>query len=379
MLRLGIIGYGKRANDIWAKSMKDTGLVSVVAVADPQIEAIEKKYGDSLPGCKYYLDAKDMLDNEKLDGVMVATRCNLHTEFAKLVAKYDLPLFLEKPVSISMAELTELETIVPQMNEKTVVCFPLRLSQIVETVKDIIDRGCIGEIAQVQAYNNVNYARGYYHGWYRDESITGGLFLQKSTHDLDYINYVVGQRSPKTITAMESKMVFKGDHEENLKCADCPEKLSCPESLYNIAQYDAKYVREGALCCFAKDTGNHDSATIMMQYENGLHVVYTQNFIARKSAGKRGARFIGYKGTVEFDFNTKSVRYVDHMSDRVDNIIVENTRSHSGGDLKIINNFIDVMRGTDVSHSPLSEGILSARMCLAAKESAQTKKFVEIE
>ena len=106
---------------------------------------------------------------------------------------------------------------------------------------------------------------------------------------------------------------------------------------------------------------------------------YTQNFIARKSAGKRGARFIGYKGTVEFDFNTKSVRYVDHMSDRVDNIIVDNTRSHSGGDIRIIYNFINVMRGVDVSHSPLSEGINSAKMCLLAKKSAKEQKFVEFE
>ena len=158
MLRLGIIGYGKRANDIWSKTMKDTGLVTVAAIADPKAESIKAKFGGLLPECKYYTNAKDMLDSEKLDGVLVATRCNLHTKFAKLVAKYDLPLFLEKPVSITYEELEDLQSIVTQMNHKTVVCFPLRLSQIVETVKDIIDRGCIGEIAQVQAYNNVNYA-----------------------------------------------------------------------------------------------------------------------------------------------------------------------------------------------------------------------------
>ena len=26
--------------------------------------------------------------------------------------------------------------------------------------------------------------------WYKDETETGGLFLQKATHDLDYINYL---------------------------------------------------------------------------------------------------------------------------------------------------------------------------------------------
>ena len=107
MLKLGVIGYGKRANDIWAKSMKDVGLVTVAAIADPQIETIKVKYGENLPGCRYYTDAKEMLDNEKLDGVLVATRCNLHTKFARLVAQYDLPLFLEKPVSVTKEELEE--------------------------------------------------------------------------------------------------------------------------------------------------------------------------------------------------------------------------------------------------------------------------------
>ena len=101
MLKLGVIGYGKRANDIWSKSMKDLGLVTVAAIADPMIESIKETYGTNLPDCKYYTDAKDMLDNEKLDGVLVATRCNLHTRFAKLVAEYDLPLFLEKYAHIT--------------------------------------------------------------------------------------------------------------------------------------------------------------------------------------------------------------------------------------------------------------------------------------
>ena len=149
MLKLGVIGYGKRANDIWAKSMRDLGLVELAAIADPEAEAIKQKYGEEFKNCKFYTDATEMLDNEKLDGVLVATRCNLHTKYAKLVAKYDIPLFLEKPVSVTDEEIAELEEIVPKMNDKTVVCFPLRLSQIVETVKDIIDRGCIGEIAQV--------------------------------------------------------------------------------------------------------------------------------------------------------------------------------------------------------------------------------------
>ena len=61
---------------------------------------------------------------------------------------------------------------------------------------------------------------------------------------------------------------------------------------------------QGEGCSFANDTGNHDSASVLIRYDNGVHAVYTQNFITRKDAGKRGAIIIGYKGTLEFDWGT---------------------------------------------------------------------------
>ena len=42
-------------------------------------------------------------------------------------------------------------------------------------------------------------------------------------------------------------------------------------------------------------------------------------------------------------------------------------------------NFISVMKGEGKSHSPLSEGILSAEMCLAARKSAEVHEFVNIQ
>ena len=374
MLKLGFIGFGKRASDVWS-TFEPLGKCIIKAIADPRADEILAKKKDLLPDCTFYKTAEEMLEKETLDGVFIGTRCDLHTKYALLVAKYNLPLFLEKPVAITEEELKLLQTI-PHMEKKTVVCFPLRRTAIVERVKEILAKGTVGEIAQVQAYNNVHYARGYYHDWYRDDSITGGLFLQKSTHDLDYINDIVGG-TPKLLCAMESKQVFKGNYPPNKLCKTCEDAETCPESLINLEKYDPKYCRDHAKCCFAVDTGNHDSATILLQYDNGMHVAYTQNFIARKTAGKRGARFIGYKGTVEFDFKTKTITVIDHMSDHVEHITVESNGAHSGGDRALAENFIHIMEGTEESQAPLSQSILSAKLCLAARTSAQTKTFVE--
>ena len=51
---------------------------------------------------------------------------------------------------------------------------------------------------------------------------------------------------------------------------------------------------------------------------------------------------------------------------------------HFGGDRRLAESFIAVMKGAP-SPSTLAEGILSVQMCLAAKESAQEKRFVPID
>lgn len=377
MFRIGIIGFGSRISNIISHAT-ESGRCILVAVADKQCDVVSAKHSAEFPDVKYYDDAETMLKTEKLDGVFIGTRCNIHTELAVLVAKYNIPMFLEKPVSINEEQLEQLKTIM-HMNDKTVVSFPLRMCKIMRKVKELVDSGVIGQISQVQAYNNVPYGRGYFHKWYRDESITGGLFLQKSTHDLDYINYILGDTAKvKRIAATESKLIFKGDKSANLRCSECEERNECPESDINVVKLDTKNI-PGEYCCFAVDTGNHDCGSIFVEYENGLHTVYTQNFVARKAAEKRGARFIGYNGTLEFDFYTEKILIYNHFDDEIKIITIDssNDGGHFGGDKVLVENFMDIMEGKAVSKSNLREGILSAEMCVMAKKSATEHVFVE--
>ncbi|MCL6629242.1 MAG: gfo/Idh/MocA family oxidoreductase, partial [Armatimonadetes bacterium] len=53
--------------------------------------------------------------------------------------------------------------------------------------------------------------------------------------------------------------------------------------------------------------------------------------------------------------------------------------SHGGGDTVLADNFIRVIRGQARSASPLSAGLLSALMCLKAKESAMTNTYQEVK
>ncbi len=49
----------------------------------------------------------------------------------------------------------------------------------------------MGAAEHVMAWNYVPYGHGYFDGFYRNFSVTQGLFLQKATHDLDYLMYLM--------------------------------------------------------------------------------------------------------------------------------------------------------------------------------------------
>ena len=177
---------------------------------------------------------------------------------------------------------------------------------------------------------------------------------------------------------MKSKQIFQGDKPTGYKCCDCPERDSCQEGPTKLRKNNPTMIL-GEYCAFAKDTGNEDSGSVIVEYDSGLHVVYTQNFVARNDAGKRGCRIIGYKGTVEFDFNAGVLTYYSHEERRKEEISFSSSEGHFGGDAKLVNNFIGVMKGESESIATLKEGIRSAELCLAARKSSEEHIFVDIE
>ena len=381
MRKIGVIGFGGRLGDLIQNVLLELGMdVKIAAVADTDLTAVRGRLrhpGLTADGIRFYTDAREMLDNEELDGCMIGTRCNTHTPYAMEVLRRNIPLFLEKPVSVTMEQLRALDAAGKATAAQTVVSFPLRASLPVRKAKAIIDSGEIGEVQHVQAWNNIPYGAGYYHTWCRDESVTGGLFLQKATHDLDYIQYILGHR-PVELCAMESKQIYKGDKPARLRCPDCPEERTCPESEWFMTTYKADHPH-GDLCCFSTATGNHDSASVLIRYDTGMHVCYSQNFFARKNAQLRGARFLGYKGTLEFDWYTGEL--LVHKHDEPVDVCYKldlTASSHFGGDKQLMLNFCGVMAGTENSESSLEDGIASALLCLKAVESAREHRFAEV-
>lgn len=387
--KVGIIGCGRRLTTVWkttgpwrAASPEEDGLY-LQAVADPDpgysTEWLKMKeiWHEDI---RFYDSAEAMLENEQLDAVMIGTRCNLHTKYAAMVMEKGLPLFLEKPVSTTDEELNLLKDAAAKRTVPVLVSFPLRAANIAREAREIIESGLLGEISQIQCINNVAYGRVYYKRWYRDESITGGLWLQKATHDLDCIFYLVEGLpgfKPVEVCAMESKVLFRGDHPAGLVCSECPEKHTCPESTWVLKhQFGENAPDEG--CSFAVDTGNQDSGSALIRFENGVHASYSQNFIARKKAAQRLVRVIGFKATLEFDFHSGDLTIIHHQRGEVEVHNFSACGGHYGGDFNLMDDFWRMLTEGTEPCAGIEAGLTSALACLRARESCEQHRFAEI-
>ncbi|OGV58217.1 MAG: hypothetical protein A2X49_03155 [Lentisphaerae bacterium GWF2_52_8] len=383
-MRIGVVGFGARAAGVINHVFREASTeFKIVALVDPDKEKAKSRLLESDKDASFYDSLDKMLKSAKLDALFIGTRCNLHSPYAIEAAKYDIPLFLEKPVSVTMEQAMALEKAYQKSRCKVLVSFPLRVSPICVRAREMIAGAAIGEPNHVHAVNYVPYGVGYFEGAYRNYEVTQGLFLQKATHDLDYIMFLMGSRIKRIAAIWSLGKVFGGKKPSKLHCSVCGEQKTCLESPENRKRNFSGGTETDHPCPFSKAAGNpkdgmnEDSSSSIFEFESGAHGVYSQVFYTRRE-GERGAKVSGYKGSVSFDWYSSELKLIEHHAPFTNVLRPPSGMSHFGGDIELARNFLAMIKDNAKPMANIWDGIQSAYTCLAAKESASTGKFVKV-
>ncbi|MBL4575928.1 MAG: Gfo/Idh/MocA family oxidoreductase [Opitutaceae bacterium] len=386
MIRLGVIGYGGRVHGmINTHFRKVDPELRVTGIIDPDEEQVRARLTECDKDAVFYKDLATMIRKGKLDALVIGTRCNLHSRYAVQAAQYDLPLFLEKPVAVNMRQATDLEKAFSKSRCSVVVSFPLRVSPLCELAREYIEEGAVDTPVHIAATNYVNYGTVYWEMPYRDYSITGGLFLQKATHDLDYMMYLMGEPIVRVSAMATRGHVFGGRKKSNLYCSKCSEEETCLESPGNRIRNETTGSTKDHLCVYGRDCGkaedgtlNEDCSSALVEFSSGAHGIYTQVFFSRRDASTRGATISGYQGTVGFDWYSNELRRVRHHKPFSAVEKASGDASHFGGDIQLAYDFVGLIQGKRKSRTPIETGLQSVYACLAARESAEKGRFVKV-
>ena len=380
MVRLGIVGNGSRVSGFVQNCLRPEASeeVRVVGVVDPDVDGARSRLVGEDREARFFDSLDEMARGCSLDGLLIGTRCNLHTPYAVKAAGYDIPLFLEKPVAIDMNQAIELEEAFESRGGSVLVSFPLRVSPLCAMIRQLIEEGAVGRCEHVLATNYVPYATIYWEQGYRDYEVTGGLFLQKATHDFDYLMYLTGSSISRVAATAHYGRVFSGDKPDDLACSACDEAGDCPESPGNRRRNLSGGTLSDHRCVFSTGKENEDASSALIEFADGTHGVYTQVFISRRDAARRGAVVSGYHGTIDMDWYRNDIRRTRHHEPFSDTIAAPEGMSHFGGDAELARSFLAMMQSGAQSPAGISEGLRSVYACLAARESARERSFVEV-
>ncbi len=156
MVNIGVIGCGARARQIFNES-PDVKAFRVVAACDCMFPRAEQ-YVKLLSGgakCGAYRDFREMIDKEKLDGVMIETTTHARAWITILAMQAGMDVYIEKPMCLTIAEGRAMVRAARKFGRVTQVGTQQRSMPINNWASDLVKNGALGKIHTVIAPNFV--------------------------------------------------------------------------------------------------------------------------------------------------------------------------------------------------------------------------------
>jgi len=229
--------------------------VAVTGLADPD-EAGRAKHAAEAKAENTYADYREMLEKEKPDIVAVGPRWTVnHREYVEACAAAGAHGFLEKPLSVDLAEGDAMVAAVEAKNLKWAVAYNFRMTETVRHLKKAIwDDGLIGTVVEVRSRGKEDHRAGA-----EDLVVLG-------THLFDMMRYVMGDP-----LWCQSDITFNG-------------KAATPANVREATEPLGPIV------------GNRVQATF--GFDKGVPGYFSSMFTREGNGGRWGIDFLGTKGAL---------------------------------------------------------------------------------
>lgn len=412
-IRVAICGMGSRGKDTYAPvSEMIPEHMQIAAIAEPIEEKREycrKRYG--IPEDMCFETGEEMFSEGRLaDAAFICTQDQKHVGHAVAALKAGYHLLLEKPIATSLEDVRLIQQTAEAMNRRVVVCHVLRYAPFFEEIRSAIARGDIGEVVNIQALENVGYwhqAHSFVRGNWRNEAESTFMLLAKCCHDLDYLVWLCGGARCKRVSSFGSLKHFRAENAPEgaaTRCtAGCKAKDSCPYDAQKIYLTDAntgilagntgwpanilsvnpteESIREAiehgpyGRCVYHCDNDVVDNQIVNMEMENGIHCQLMMTAFSAHSG--RTIRVLGTHGAIEGDMNTNIIELQPFGGERrsIDvRKLGKDIKGHGGGDARLVNEFLRMLAGEDVSGGRLTTIAASAESHYIAFAAEQSRK-----
>lgn len=190
-IAIGFIGAGSFAQNFLLPNLKNQYLHTVATNRATTSRNVADKFGfEACTG-----DAENIIENEKINTVFIATPHNLHANYVIKALKANKNIFVEKPLCLTLSELEEIKQTVAQSTGQLMVGFNRRFApQIVEMKKKL------GNNLPKAINYRINAGKLPPSHWINDSEIGGGRIIGEACHFIDLCCFIT-ESAIKKITA----------------------------------------------------------------------------------------------------------------------------------------------------------------------------------
>lgn len=295
-MKLAFIGLKGHVGTVLAGA-KQLGDVEVVAVSDddPQRLAAFLKNDPLLKDAQGYEQWRHLIEHSLMDVCCVADENGLRAEQLLPLLERGVHIVSEKPLVTTLDDLERVRAAFAKSKSQLTMLLELRHQPKNVRVRELIQRGAIGEVCQVATQKS--YKWGDRPAWYRSRERLGGTIPFIGIHSLDIIRWVTGLDFT-SVAAMHGN-------------------LGRPE---------------------LGETESH--ASILAQLANGAAVTARLDYLRPTAAPTHGddrLRIIGTKGLIEVNEGDDAVSLItDEKQERIpfgetENLFVEFAKFLHGG------------------------------------------------
>jgi predicted dehydrogenase len=157
-LTMGFVGTGIQSRLLLSKFIKTTQVVAVCDVdttrRENALRSVDKFYTDNpdlgTPGCKEYIDYRELIGRKDIDAVCIATPDHWHSTVTMLALRSGKDVYCEKPLTHNIQEAIDVIKGVDQNKRVLQTGSMQRSSREFRVACELVQNGCIGRIDHVE-------------------------------------------------------------------------------------------------------------------------------------------------------------------------------------------------------------------------------------
>jgi predicted dehydrogenase len=401
-----LVGAGQRGHHVYGALALARGDLRFVAVVDPRPDRRDR-FGDAhaIDGRLRFAGLDQLAaSGVSADAWFVASPDRDHLAAARIAVGRNVPVFLEKPIAASAAEVLEVVELAERSGVLVQVAHVLRSTPFFQALNQTIASGVIGDVVTVDHRENVaafHMAHSFVRGSWGRASEANPMIVAKCCHDFDVLVWNL----PSAVTRLSSfgsLMHFRPEQAPEGATARCTD--GCPVS---DCPFDARRIYlnpdwtgwpvhvvtddlspEGRLralgegpygrCVYTAGSDVVDHQVVAMQLEDGASVTLTMHGHSHEEG--RTMRYDGTRGTIRAVFGREQViEVVDHRGGRPRLVPIPPAESgHGGGDAGAVAAFVRAVRGEEASPTTVRDALESHVLAFAAEEARVTGRVLEM-